>query len=94
MFKLKDYKTKKEKEIAIQNVKVNFENLISKINNIHKYVVGINITDSPAAFDLVINSDFRNAEDLKSYIEHPEHQRAVEFNKQYSIKKAVVDYEY
>lgn len=94
MFKLKEYNNNIEKLETAKKVKLNFESLIGKINEIVSYEVGINISTSPASFDVVINSDFNNIEELKKYTDHPEHRKAVKYNKQFSVEKVVVDYEY
>ncbi|NOZ47650.1 MAG: Dabb family protein [Chlorobi bacterium] len=92
MFKLKPTQTIFEKEKVAEKVKLNFESLKAKIKEIHSYTVGINISKSPSAFDVVVDSTFKSEEDLKTYSKHPEHIKAVEFNSKFSSEKVVVDY--
>jgi len=94
MFKLKDFGTSKEKEIALTRVKENFEQLASVVPDILSYRVAINISASPSAYDIVIDSEFKSLENLKNYSNHQAHINAVDFNKNYSVDKKVVDYEF
>lgn len=94
MFKLKEFDSTEEKLAAAQKVKANFLELKTRINEIKSYYVGLNIKSSPSSYDLVINSEFENLDDLKKYQEHPAHVSAVNFNSGYSEKKVVVDYEF
>lgn len=94
MFKLKPSIEQKDRNSILENVKLNFEKLVEKIPEIIFYEVGINISDSPAAYDYIINSEFASMEDLKKYSKHPAHIEAVEFNRQYSDSKTVVDYQF
>jgi len=93
-FKLKDYPTKEEKLRAAETVRTELLALPSKISVIRDFEVGINITDSPAAYDLVINSAFDSEEDLETYRVHPDHQAFIQFNKNYSVQKVIVDYDF
>ena len=94
LFKLKDSFTADERTEALKKVKRNFESLIEKIQEIHFYEVGINISESPKAWDVAINSEFKSLEDLKKYSDHPAHRKAVEYNSQFSQDRVVVDYEF
>jgi hypothetical protein len=93
-FKLKDYPTKEEKLQAAETVKAELLTLPSKISVICDFEVGINISNGPSAYDLIINSTFNNSEDLKTYQVHPDHQAFIAFNKNFSVHKAIVDYEF
>jgi phenylalanyl-tRNA synthetase alpha subunit len=92
MFKLKESIEPNERENVLNKVKENFESLKNKISEIRFFEVGINISESPVAFDYIINSEFDNIDDLKTYSKHPAHIKAVEFNRQYSDSRIVVDY--
>jgi hypothetical protein len=94
MFKLRDYNTPEEKMKAIERVRAELMLLKKKIPVILEFEVGINFTIDDAAYDLVINSSFSSKEDLKAYQVHPDHQVFILFNKNYSIKKVLLDYEY
>lgn len=94
MFKLREFTTPEEKTIATETVRAELLALKKKIPVILEFEVGINFTEGDAAYDLVINSSFSSKEDLKRYQVHPDHQAFIRFNKDYSAKKAIVDYEY
>jgi hypothetical protein len=93
-FKLKDYPIKEEKLQAAETVKAELMTLPSKISVIRNFEVGINISNGPSAYDLVINSTFENTVDLETYRIHPDHQAFIAFNKNFSVHKAIVDYEF
>lgn len=93
MFKLKSSILETERDSVLDKIKKNFESLKSQIPEIKFFEVGLNISESPVAFDYVINSEFNSVEDLKIYSKHPAHVKAVEFNRQYSDTRHVVDYE-
>ena len=94
MFKLRLYHSADEKKNAAETVRNELLALKKKISVIKEFEVGINLNPDPSAFDLVLNSVFASSEDLKSYQDHPDHQAFKAFNKNYSEKKAIVDYEY
>ena len=64
------------------------------IPEIKGYEIGLNKTDSAAAFDVVLISRFQSWDDLQIYRRHPEHQRVAEFIAAVRSDSAVVDYEY
>jgi len=93
MFKLLDFaedSTKNENALKIKNL---LDELPSKIPYIKGYEVGINIIESERSFDISLISAFESKEDLKKYIEHPEHQKAVEFIIKRRQSGISVDYE-
>jgi hypothetical protein len=92
IFKLKEYTTTKEKFRAAETVKAELLTLPLKISVIRDFEVGINISDDQTAYDIVINSTFDSPEDLEIYRIHPDHQACIAFNKNYTVRKAVVDY--
>ena len=94
MFKLREFSTPEEKMKAVEIVRAELFAMKKKIPVIQEFEVGINFTLDDAAFDLVINSSFSSKEDLKTYQGHPDHQAFILFNKNYSAKKVVLDYEY
>jgi hypothetical protein len=94
MFKLRDYSNPEEKKKAIKRVRTELMALKKKIPVIREFEVGINFTIDEATYDLVINASFSSTEDLKSYQVHPDHKAFILFNKNYSVKKVVLDYEY
>jgi hypothetical protein len=92
MFKLKEFSHPAEKQKAAETVKTELLKMKDKIPVIRDFEVGINITDDPSAFDLVINSAFDDPDDLEAYRIHPDHQAFIAFNKNYTLQKGVVDY--
>jgi Stress responsive A/B Barrel Domain len=94
MFKLREFSTPEEKMKAAETVRTELSTMKKKIPEIQEFEVGINFTIDDAAYDLVINSSFSSKEDLKTYQVHPDHQDFIKFNKNYSAKKVVLDYEY
>jgi len=94
MFRLREFSTPEEKAKAAETVRAELLALKKKIPQIKEFEVGINFTMDDAAYDLVINSSFSSKEDLKAYQVHPDHRAFIAFNKNYSAKKVVLDYEY
>jgi len=94
MFKLREYTSPIEKKTALHAIRNELLNLKKTIPVILEFEVGINISDSKAAFDLVINSSFSTMDYLKTYQVHPDHLAFIEFNKNYTVEKTVIDYEY
>ncbi len=94
MFKLREFSTPEEKMKAAETVRTELRVMKKKIQEIQEFEVGINFTVDDAAYDLVINSSFSSKEDLKAYQVHPDHLAFIIFNKNYSAKKVVLDYEY
>ena len=94
VFKLRDFSSKEEKLMAAETVKSELLALPAKISVIRDFEVGIDVSGSPASYDLVINSTFDSVADLETYRVHPAHQAFIAFNKNYSIHKANVDYEF
>jgi len=94
MFKLREFNNPRDKMYAALAVRAELISMKEKIEVIREFEVGINFTPDDAAFDLVINSSFDTKEDLETYRTHPDHQAFILFNKQYSVKKVIVDYEY
>jgi hypothetical protein len=94
MFKLREFSTPGEKIKAAETVRAELLTMKKKIPVILEFEVGINFTIDDAAYDLVINASFSSKEDLKAYQVHPDHQAFIIFNKKYSAKKIVLDYEY
>jgi len=59
-----------------------------------KYIeVGLNFSESPLSYDLVLTTTFNSESDLEKYMNHPEHKKVLVFLNQVTEKKALVDYE-
>jgi hypothetical protein len=80
-----------------QNAKLMAEKLMSlkeKIKEVKKIEVGINdLRSKEENFDLIMISEFDSFEDLRLYIEHPEHVKIAKFIKNIREIRAAVDYE-
>lgn len=57
-----------------------------------KMEVGINISERPTAFDLVLTADFEDESGLNTYRNHPDHVKVLAFLKDKLEKTAVADY--
>ena len=93
MFKLKETGNPQEQEKMATQVKKRFMKLPDLISGIKFYEIGINISDSPAAYDLILHSEFENIQELNQYRKHPDHVKAVEDNKAFLTDMKVVDYQ-
>jgi hypothetical protein len=96
MWKLKDPSAAGEgatKEENALKIKTSLESLNGRIKGLRLLEVGINITGSPAAYDVVLYSEFDTAADLKRYQADPEHARAGEIVGRVAYDRRVVDYE-
>jgi hypothetical protein len=74
-------------------VKASLEGLNGKIKGMRLLEVGININDSPAAYDVVLYSEFATRDDLEAYQQHPEHLKAGDFIGKVRLDRKVIDYE-
>ena len=93
MLQLKDYPNKTQKlENALQ-LKKSLEHMKIFIDEIKYIEVGLNFSESPIAYDLVLTTTFNSESDLEKYMSHPEHIKVLVFLNQVTEKKAVVDYE-
>ena len=93
MFRIAEFDNESDRMRKIEELNSIFSSLPGKIKTIKSYEVGTNINSSHHAYDVVINSTFKNMEDLNAYVIHPEHQYAIEKASTIPKVKAVVDYE-
>ena len=93
MWRLKDSADGASKQENAKNLKNYLEALKDKIREIRHIEVGINISGSDAASDVVLYSEFDSMEDLEAYQKHPEHQKIVSFVNEIRSERRVVDYE-
>lgn len=93
MWRLKDSAAGASREENAKKLKQSLEDLKDKIRDIKALEVGINFNASPAAFDVVLYSEFADMEGLDSYQNHPEHLKIVDFVGEIRTDRAVVDYE-
>jgi len=93
MFTLKDFAEGKDKSENLIIMKEKLESLIDSVDQIRKIEVGLNINTNPAAYDIVLYSEFDSDEDLDAYQIHPAHRKVSDFIGEISDKRVVVDYE-
>ena len=93
MWRLKDSADGAGKQENAKKLKKSLEDLKDKIREIRRIEVGINISGSDAASDVVLYSEFDSMEDLEAYQKHPEHQKIVSFVNEIRSERRVVDYE-
>ncbi|WP_329411519.1 Dabb family protein [Streptomyces sp. NBC_00704] len=70
-----------------------FRALGGKIEELRFWELGWNVSDRPVAYDFAINSAVEDADALKRYIEHPEHQSGVALWREFATW-VVADYEF
>ena len=93
LLQLKDYPNKTQKlENALQ-LKKALEHMKVFIDEIKYIEVGLNFSENPSAYDLVLTTTFNSEQDLEKYMNHPEHKKVLVFLNQVTDKKALVDYE-
>lgn len=93
MIKLKNFSSEEVKTANAKELKSELENLENKIDEIKFYEVGLNLSTSPSAYDVVLVSDFKNMKELNNYRGHPEHVKVLDFLKSITEKTAIVDFE-
>lgn len=67
---------------------------LKNLQFVNEYRVAVNFSESPSAWDVVIDSSFNTIGDLKSYQISKEHQAAIMDAGKFEKEKAVIDYEY
>ena len=94
LFKMKTFSQNNEKNEATEKLVAALKELPSKIDVIKFYEIGENQKDSPAAYDIGLNSAFETWNDLQEYAKHPEHIKVVELVNELTSNRVVTDYEY
>ena len=92
MWKLKESAAGNSRIENAHLIKSSLERLPMLIRQILDYEIGINISESPASCDLVLNSSFKSKEDFEIYRDHAEHKKVVELIRELSAKTHVVDF--
>ncbi|MEU3785882.1 Dabb family protein [Streptomyces sp900129855] len=70
-----------------------FRALGEQIEELRFWELGWNISERPIAYDFAINSAVQDADALKRYIEHPDHQAGVTLWREFATW-VVADYEF
>ncbi|MBN2789062.1 MAG: Dabb family protein [Candidatus Delongbacteria bacterium] len=89
---------KKDSDVALKignamEVKRRLESLKPNIFEIKKFEVGMNFSNSPSSYDIVLYSEFDNRADLDHYLRHPKHVIVREYIDNVTEDHHVVDYE-
>lgn len=92
MFKLREAADGADKARNIERMKSELEALPAKIGEIKFFEVGINFSNTNAAYDLVLCSEFESEEALYSYQRHPDHQKIVQLVEKVCHDRVVTDY--
>ena len=92
LFKFKDFAEGEDKSRNIQKMKSQLDALKNIIDEIKFFEVGINFSNSDAAYDLALCSEFESKEDLHSYQRHPEHLKVADLIKKVCEARVVADY--
>lgn len=66
--------------------------LKGRVPELKSIEVGLNFNDSDAAYDIVLYTSFMSMEDLHKYQIHPDHQKVVEYVRQVTKERVVVDF--
>lgn len=88
MFRMKPEKTTG----YLPELKDRLQVLKNKIPEVLHLETGLNISQSPSAFDLVLITEFNDEEALQTYREHPDHQEVLKFIRENVEEVKVVDY--
>ncbi|MDR1517553.1 MAG: Dabb family protein [Dysgonamonadaceae bacterium] len=95
LFKLADKAEGNSKLRNAEIIKERLENLKNSIPQIRKIHVHINAQDAPDGnYDTILDTEFDNMDDVKSYAVHPDHLKAVEFITKVRVSRAAIDYEF
>ena len=90
MFRIKgNAETKKQNTHMFKD---KLDELKNKIPEVKYLDTGINVSESPSSFDLVLTTHFDTSSDLDIYRNHPDHQKVVGIIKEIVNEVAVVDY--
>lgn len=92
MWKLKDFGQTEIKALNAARLKDELYHLKNEIVQIKALKVGIN-SNPENEYDVVLECEFDNLNDLATYQKHPAHLRVVDFLKSIRDLKAAVDYE-
>ncbi len=68
------------------------KDLPGKIPEIDELEAGLDISKSPASYEIGLMTKFRSMEDLETYRVHPDHQKVISFVQKTTSARAVTDY--
>jgi hypothetical protein len=93
-FKLSTATLPESRKLQLEKMKEIFSPLGEKLPYIVEFRTGINFTKAAHAWDFVIDSVFKNEDDLQRYQVSEEHQEAIRKGSEIEKSKAVIDYEF
>jgi hypothetical protein len=93
-FKLSKSLTPEKRQFQLKKMEEIFSPLGGILPFIIEYRTGINFNVAPHSWDFVIDSIFRNKEDLRRYQVSEEHKEAIKRGLEIDKTKAVIDYEF
>ena len=93
MWKLKERAEEADKLTNARRIKAELESLRGRIPGMLTLEVGLNVDPSSAAFDVVLYSEFENADALRAYQAHPEHVLVSQFIGRVRSDRVLADYE-
>jgi uncharacterized protein related to proFAR isomerase len=95
LWKLDDSYTPDEKLEIKKHLNSKLLNLLDNIDELCGLEVNFNSVNAVETnFDIILDTKFETLEDLKTYQEHPEHIKVVEYVKTLNLKRAAIDYEF
>jgi Stress responsive A/B Barrel Domain len=84
--------TPEQKRETAQLVKTEFESLSGKVPGLTKLEVGMDVSGVDYACDVVLYTEFKDAESLEAYASHPAHLRVKQVLGDCRIARHQVDY--
>ncbi len=93
MWRLKPAAEGASRESQAHELQARLEALPVAIPDIQRLEVGINVSASARAADVVLVAEFGSPEELAAYSAHPAHQEVVAFIRGIAEESRVVDYE-
>lgn len=77
----------------IERIRSGLEALPALVNEIRAFQVGVNALTAGDNFDIVLVSDFDDADALARYVVHPEHQKVAGYIRSVVSGRSAVDFE-
>ncbi len=93
MWKLKEQAEGRDKKENARGIKKVLEALKGRIKEIKSLEVGLNSGGDPAAWDVILVTEFEDFTGLKKYLEHPLHKEAAAYVNKVRETRASIDYE-
>lgn len=86
-------KLKENNDSIKQHIVESLQRLPALIPEILHYEVGVNVIESPRAYDIAVYSRFASLETLDVYSKHPEHVAALPYIRENAASVVATDYE-